>query len=272
MTDQLQHRSPAGGNEAARQAEFIAVCVLAFAASVAGTVYFCGSMSGGMEMPGGWTMSMTWMRMPGQPWTASASMFLQMWLTMMVAMMLPSLVPMLQRYRKAVSGRVETRLGRLTALVGAGYFFFWSVFGMVALALGAALASIEMRQPALAHAVPIAAGVVVFVAGAAQFTTWKANRLACCRDAHLRGCALTPDAATAWRHGLRLGIDCGYCCGGLIVVLLVIGVMDLRAMAGVTAAISAERLVPGGKRVARAVGCVVVGKGLLLIARAAALV
>jgi predicted metal-binding membrane protein len=73
-------------------------------------------------------------------------------------------------------------------------------------------------------------------------------------------------------HGLRLGIDCGYCCGGLIVVLLVIGVMDLRAMAAVTAAISAERLVPWGKRVAQAVGCVVIGKGLLLIARAAALV
>jgi predicted metal-binding membrane protein len=54
-------------------------------------------------------------------------------------------------------------------------------------------------------------------------------------------------------------------------ILLVIGVMDLRAMAVVAAAITVERLAPAGKRVARATGAVVVGAGLLLIARAAAL-
>jgi len=272
MTDQLRHRISAADNEATRQAEFIAVCALSLAASVTGTVYFCRSMSGGMEMPGGWTMSMTWMRMPGQSWTASAAMFLLMWLTMMVAMMLPSLIPMLRRYRNAVGRRGETRLGLLTTLVGAGYFFVWTAFGVVVFAVGAALASIEMRLPALARAVPVAASVVVLVAGAIQFTRWKANRLACCREAHVHSCVLTPCAGTAWRHGLRLGIDCGFCCAGLIVVLLTIGVMDLRAMAAVTAAISAERLVPSGERMARAVGYVVVGEGLLLFARAAALI
>ena len=57
----------------------------------------------------------------------------------------------------------------------------------------------------------------------------------------------------------------------MTVVLMVVGVMDLRARAAVTAAISAERLLPGRERVARAVGYVVVGEGLLLIARAAGL-
>jgi predicted metal-binding membrane protein len=113
---------------------------------------------------------------------------------------------------------------------------------------------------------------VVLIAGAVQFTAWKANLLGCCREADVQGCALPPDAATAWRHGLRLGLDCGYCCGHLTMVLLVIGVMDLCAMAAVTAAVSAERLVPRGERVARAVGYVVLGEGLLLIARAARLV
>ena len=59
----------------------------------------------GMPMPGGWTMSMTWMRMPGQTWPGAAASFLGMWIVMMVAMMLPSLVPMLWRYRKAVDGQ-----------------------------------------------------------------------------------------------------------------------------------------------------------------------
>jgi len=54
-------------------------------------------------------------------------------------------------------------------------------------------------------------------------------------------------------------------------ILLVIGVMDLRAMAVVTAAITVERLAPAGERVARAVGAVVVVAGFLLIARAVGL-
>jgi len=49
-------------------------------------------------------------------------------------------------------------------------------------------------------------------------------------------------------------------------ILLVIGVMDLRAMAVVAAAITVERLAPAGERVARATGAVVVGAGLFLIA------
>jgi Predicted metal-binding integral membrane protein (DUF2182) len=72
---------------------------------------------------------------------------------------------------------------------------------------------------------------------------------------------------TAWRYGLRLGIHCSHCCAGLMAILLVIGVMDLRAMALVAEAINVERLAPAGERVARAVGVIVVGMGLVLIAR-----
>jgi hypothetical protein len=44
--------------------------------------------------------------------------------------------------------------------------------------------------------------------------------------------------------------------------------MDLRAMALVMLAITAERLAPAGERVARAIGAIGVAAGLLLIARA----
>jgi hypothetical protein len=40
------------------------------------------------------------------------------------------------------------------------------------------------------------------------------------------------------QHGLRLGLHCGACCAGLTAILLVIGVVDLRVMAVVTAAIT----------------------------------
>ena len=51
-------------------------------------------------------------------------------------------------------------------------------------------------------------------------------------------------------------------------ILLVIGVMDLRAMTVVTAAITAERLAPAGEQVARGIGAAAIGAGLFLIARA----
>jgi predicted metal-binding membrane protein len=211
------------------------------------------------------------MRMPGGTWPGAAASFLGMWIVMMVAMMLPSLVPMLWRYRQAVGRTGETRLGPLTALVGVGYFFVWTVFGIAAFSLGTALAALEMQLSAPACAVPIAAGAVVLIAGALQLTAWKARHLAWCREAPGRGCTLPADAGTASRHGLRLGLHCCHCCAGLMAILLVIGVMDLRAMAVVAAAITVERLAPAGERVARATGAVAVGVGLVLVARAAGL-
>jgi predicted metal-binding membrane protein len=261
------------GSERASQRAFVGISALIFAASAAVTIVWCASMSAmeGMPMPGGWTMSMAWMRMPGQTWPGAAASFLGMWVVMMVAMMLPSLVPMLRRYREAVGKSGETRLGRLTALVGVGYFFVWTVFGMVAFPLGVALAAVEMQSTALARAVPIAVGVVVLIAGALQFTAWKARHLACCRETPNPGRMLSADAGTAWRQGLRLGLHCAHCCFGLMAILLVVGVMDLRAMAVVAMAINVERLAPAGERVARAIGVVAVVAGLILIARAAGL-
>ncbi len=185
--------------------------------------------------------------MYGHTWLGAAASFLDMWVVMMVAMMLPSLVPRLWRYRQA-------GLGGLTALVGVGYFFVWTLFGMAAFPLSSALA----------RATPIVLGVVVLLAGFVQLTAWKARHLACCRAAPVRG-------RTAWQYGLSLGIHCTKSSAGLMAILLVIGVMDLRAMAVVAAAITAERLAPAGERVARATGAVVVAAGFLLIARAAGL-
>ena len=253
------------------QRAFAGSAVLLFAASAAVTIIWCASMSamGGMAMPGGWTMSMTWMRMPGQSWPGAAATFLGMWIVMMVAMMLPALLPMLARYRQAVGRSGTRRLGALTLLVGVGYFLVWTLFGLAAYPLGVALAELEMHWPALARTVPMAVGAVVLIAGALQFSAWKAHQLDCCRQPPGRGRALRADVATALRHGLRLGLHCSHCCAGLTAILLTIGVMDLRAMAGVTAAITIERLAPASARAARVIGIVIVAAGLLLITRAA---
>lgn len=217
---------------------------------------------------------MMWMRSPEQNWLAAAVAFLGMWIVMMVAMMLPSAIPMLGLYRQAVGSTGVTRgvrLGLLIAVVGAGYFFVWTVIGVVTFPLSVSVAAVRMDQPALARVAPLAIGVVVMIAGAWQLTAWKARRLACCRVVPGCGRTLRGDAGTAWRHGVRAGVDCVRCCGNLMAILLVVGIMDVRAMVLVGAGITAERLAPAGERVARGIGVVVVGVGVVLIVRAAGL-
>lgn len=247
---------------------FLGVSVLLFAASAAVTVASCMAMSmGGMPMPGGWTLSMAWLRMDGQSWPGAAVRFLGMWIAMMVAMMLPSLLPVLWRCQQALGDTGVARPGWLTASVAAGYFSVWAACGMVVFPPGAALAALAMRLPSLAGAVPVLGGVVVLVAGALQFSRWKARHLGCCRGAS--GFAAVPlSARRAWRCGLKLGLHCSLCCAGLTASLLVVGVMDLRATGAVFAAITIERLAPAGERMARVVGMVLVGAGAIMLARA----
>jgi predicted metal-binding membrane protein len=204
----------------------------------------------------------------------SAASFFGMWVVMMVPMMLPSLVPMLWHHRRAAGNTRGTRLTWLT-LVALGYFFVWWMIGVAVYPLGIVLTTIEKHLPVLAGLVPIAAGVTVLIAGGLQFTAWKAHRLACCREAAVQARAMVADTRHAWRYGMRLGLLCAPCCANLMAILLVIGAMDLRAMAAVTAAITAERLAftnrcqaRNSERVAKAIGTVVVGTGVFLIARA----
>jgi predicted metal-binding membrane protein len=227
---------------------FLAVSALLFVASAAATV----GLSATSDLPicGGGTMSMAWRPMPGQTWPGATLSFLGMWLAMTAAMMLPSLVPLLRRYRRAVGVTAGVPIDRLTALVGAGYFCAWTGAGLAAFALGTVLPQ-----------GPLAVGAVLLMAGAVQFTAWKRRALTCCRE--LPGW-LAPDTDTAWRYGLDLGCHCIGSSAGLTAVLLVVGMMDLSAMAAVTAAITVERLAPAGYRIAQAIGIVLVGAGLVL--------
>jgi predicted metal-binding membrane protein len=246
---------------------FLGVAALLFTISAATTVYWCASMSemGDMPMPGGWGMSMMWMRMPGQSFPGVAASFLGMWLVMMAAMMLPALTPMLWRYRESVTAVAGMRLAGLMALVITGYFLVWTLLGLIVFLAGAEFAALEMQSTALARAAPVLVGLVVLGGGALQLTRWKAHRLARCRELPVCGCRSVSSCASAWRHGLRIGLQCVYCCAGFTAILLAIGVMDLRAMAVVTAAISLERLVPAGERMARATGVAVIAAGLAMV-------
>jgi predicted metal-binding membrane protein len=221
-----------------------------------------------MPMPDGWTMSMMWMRMPGQSWAGTAASFLAMWTAMMVAMMLPSLVPGLWCHHGAMRRAGFTRANRFIVLVAVGYFVAWAAVGALVFPFGVALSELAFRQPALARVTPIAVGAAVLFAGLVQHTKWKARQLVLCREPSVRDHARSAESHAAWRYGVRLGLHCVGSCAGLTVAGLVVGAMDFRVMAVVTTAITAERLAPSEVRVARAIGDLVVVAGLALIARA----
>jgi predicted metal-binding membrane protein len=259
----------AAAEERPAQRALLGISALLFMGSALTTFRWSTSMSamGGLAMPGGWTMSMMWMRMPGQTWPGMAASFLEMWTVMMTAMMLPSLSPMLWRYRLAVATTGGARLGRLTATVGTAYLVVWTVFGLIAFLTGLSLASLVMQRPDVARVVPMAIGAAVLFAGILQLSEWKARHLVRCRESPGAVGMLSADAGTAWRHGLRIGL---HCCGSsmsLMMALLAIGVMDLRAMVAAGGAIAAERLALRGQVVSRVVGALLVAAGLYLVAR-----
>ena len=141
-----------------------------FSAAAALTIYYARDMSGGMRMPGNWTMSMMWMMGRGP---AAALAFIGVWAIMMVAMMLPSTLPMLLLYRRVIVFRGERAPGAKMFLAGAGYFAVWTLFGAAAYFAGTAVTRAAMLSPRVSHLIPLATGTALIVAAAYQLTPVK---------------------------------------------------------------------------------------------------
>ena len=224
----------------------------------------------GMHLHHGATASMGGSAIGAGTLSGAATSFLGMWVVMTVVMMLPSIAPTLWRYRLSLAGAGVTRAHALTALAGTAYLAVWTGAGLLVFLLGLAISAAQSHWPGVVRVAPIAAGAVVLVAGSVQLTAWKARRLARCRAVPPARVARTT-VASAWTHGLRLGRDCGLSCAGAMASVFVLGLMDMRAMAIATVAITAERLAPAGERVARAIGLGAIVAGAVLVARAVGL-
>ncbi|HXH40087.1 MAG TPA: DUF2182 domain-containing protein [Thermoanaerobaculia bacterium] len=165
-----------------------------------------------------------------------------MWAAMMVPMMLPSLVPRLREFRPR----------RLALIVACGYFVVWTVCGAV------------LYPPTMQWPIAPYAGMVLVGAGFIQLSPWKARQLDRCRAS-----APADDARSAWRQGLRMGIDCILCCAGYTMILLATDIMNLAVMIVMTAAITIERLAPWPARVARTFGVILIAAGIFMLYRLA---
>jgi predicted metal-binding membrane protein len=248
-------------NTKAESAVFHLWAVGVFAASVLATIYFCRSMSGEMAMPGGWTMSMAWMRMPGQSWAAAFLMFQAMWLAMMVAMMGPCVFPPLIQYRRTSSNLDAARLA-------GGYFLVYLIMGVVIYPPGIWLAIAAMRWPNVSRIVPFFSAAALITAGAFQWTPWKSRHLTNCRDplACCAGIGGPPDASACAR-GFHWGLSCATCCAGIMLCLFVLGMMNPYVILGLTVVITLERLLPRPEPVTWISGLAAMATGLAQLAR-----
>jgi predicted metal-binding membrane protein len=234
--------------------EFIVVCVLVFVAGLAATIYFSASMGYEMEMPGGWKMSMMWMRMPGQTWFFSALSFLFMWQSMMVVMMMGSVLPtFLKTQRHWIS----------LCYMTTGYFFVWLIAGLGVYTLGILFNNAAMHSEYLSLAVPLLSGTSLIAVGTFQFTNWKMRHLLRCRSPF--GCASScPQNESSFGLGCKQGIACCTCCSALMTIQLILGVMNLFVMALVGIVITAEKLLPRPRFTARLAGAIAIAAGIAM--------
>jgi len=191
------------------------------------------------------------------------------WTLMMAAMMLPATVPMVLIYEGLRAGR-ERRgeaLPRVaTAMLVGGYLVVWAAAGLLAWLAFEAVRDVGFL--AWDDAGRWVAAGTIGAAALYQLTPLKRACLTHCRSPLMFIAEhWSPGRRGALLIGARHGLWCLGCCWALMAALFALGVMDLRWMAIVAVAITAEKLLPSGVAARRGVAF-----GLLALAIAVAAV
>jgi predicted metal-binding membrane protein len=203
-------------------------------------------------------------------WTGlDALLLLFMWSSMMAAMMLPSATPMLAAFatiNRRRRGRGAPYVSTVIFLIG--YLIAWAGFSLLATALQWLLQQLGLLTTMLQSTSGYWSGALFFAAGLYQFSPLKERCLTYCRSQE--GFILSE-----WRDGglgavvmgLRHGLFCMGCCGGLMLLLFAVAVMDLRWVAALTALVTAEKLLPAPNlwRVAIGTGLLATGLACVLL-------
>ena len=202
-----------------------------------------------------------------------AELFLAIWVVMMIAMMFPTAAPMILAFARVQRDRRSGGRAFVPTWVFVGaYLLVWTLFGVLAYLGALFVQGLAQQVPWLMmNAARIGGGILV-LAGVYQLTPLKRVCLAKCR---------TPldFILHAWREGyagsFRMGLEHGiYCLGSswlLFVLLFPLGIMNIAAMALLTALIFAEKFFPLGARIAQFAALALILYGALVIVVPAAL-
>ncbi|MCA3921906.1 DUF2182 domain-containing protein [Burkholderia sp.] len=193
-----------------------------------------------------------------------------MWWVMMIAMMTPGAAPLVMLYRRVLRQRGDGEAGSALTSVAllAGYLATWLAFS-----IGAALLQAMLQPAGLISAMmlwsksAVLSAIVLALAGLYQSSPLKRACLRQCRApaaflvAHWR-----PGVAGSFLLGVRHGVVCVGCCWLLMVLLFVGGVMNVVWIAALSLFVFVEKVLPGGERIGRALGVVlIVWAGVTLI-------
>lgn len=182
---------------------------------------------------------------------------LAMWLVMTFVMMAPVVFPWLRAVARVADPGTPAALP-----FGLGYALAWAGFSLAAAVLQTRL----VAPDPLLEGSPALAGSSLLLAGAFQFTALKDACLSHCRSpfgwllAHWR-----PGPVGVFSVGLRHGLFCLGCCWALMALALVVGMMNLTAMALLMAVMVMETVAPFGRRVVRPAGAALVLAGLWVL-------
>jgi predicted metal-binding membrane protein len=225
-------------------------------------------------MPG---MDMGGMSMPMTPkvhsWTMTDFLFgFAMWAVMMAGMMMPSATPtILLHARVARQAQAQQKPFAATGWFAAGYLLAWSAFSLLAAGLQAALSQAALLTPMLASSNDLVGGGILIAVGLYQWSNLKYRCLTLCRaplqfiqqHGGFKGRPL-PALNLGFRHGLY----CIGCCGALMLLLFVGGVMNIVWIAGLSILVLLEKTMADGRNVSRLVGLALIIGGILLICEA----
>jgi predicted metal-binding membrane protein len=189
----------------------------------------------------------------------SFALFIAMWIVMMVAMMFPAASPVVLIFDRWRRSRERTAAATV-AFIG-GYLTVWSAAGLLAYAL---IVTLDTQVQPSTNAARVG-GAILVAAGIYQLTPLKTACLTQCRSPlsliMTRGQQLAQGLRGPFAVGLSHGGYCLGCCWALMVVLVAVGVMNVGWMAAVSALILAEKVLPGGRITAYAIGAGLVVTG-----------
>ncbi len=206
--------------------------------------------------------------MVGPTMGLAAPVFLAIWVAMMVAMMFPTAMPMILTFARVQAGKAAR--DQATVPVGifvTAYLLVWIVFGGVAFAGASASEALADRSMWFMDNAARIGGAVLVSAGVYQLSPLKRICLSKCRSP-------MSWLLNSWRDGtvgtLRMGVEhgtyCLGCCWLLFVILFPLGMMNIAAMALITALIFAEKSLPISRFAVTLSGLGLIAYGVLVLA------
>ena len=250
----------------ARRDRLVVLAGLAFAAALAWLYLIDMALDmGGDRGTGSMEAGGAMMRL--QAWSIVEGLLMwAMWAVMMLAMMVPSAAPMILIFARVDRSKGGDRPYAATTLFALGYVLVWAVFSVAATVMQWGLQNAALLSPMMVATSTLLGGILFVAAGVYQWTPLKYACLRHCRSpmAFIMG-HWRPGRGGAFRMGVGHGAFCLGCCGFVMGLLFVGGVMNLAWVAAITVFVVAEKLMPRGEWVARAGGVAMIAAGVYVL-------